>query len=411
MLRSFSRLGGISHVAAPLVVLAASVAVVATACSSGSSAPAVTRSPAPTAVGTAISPPTASGTAVPVSSPQIAGQAGIVDVVFINPSHGWLVRGVPRGQLLVTDDGGTSWKRQYTGEFASQLLQFVDTNNGWMAGCALPVGSSGDCQTQLLTTRDGGNTWTPAASDPVTQGNVLAIGFVSPQDGWVLGERCPSPCDSPATAQLLRTQDGGTTWESLPVADGVPAPVSLQRLDEHTGWVLTKNNVFATRDGGVTWTTAENPCDAVQPIVVLPGQMSFVSEYVGWIGCLIPIGAGMTAGALYRTDDGGATWHVVGHSRELTTALPAGGGTFPPAGIEGLDFLNEQDGWFACGCPFSYLWRTHNGGHDWDSVDVGVEAVGHVLFVDDTHGWAWQSGALLRTIDGGTHWQEVALPP
>jgi len=333
-------------------------------------------------------------------------------VMFINPSHGWLSRGTNKqGELLVTDDGGSSWREQYTSQFAPQLVQFVDANNGWLVGCAAPVGLSSVCQSQLLTSHDGGNTWTPAGSVPVTQGKVVAIGFVGPQDGWVLGERCLPLCDSQAPAQLLRTQDGGTTWESLPVVDGVPAPVSLQRLDGHTAWVLTKNNVFGTRDGGVTWTTAENPCNAVRPIVVLPGQMSFVNEYVGWIGCLVPIGAGMTAGALYRTGDGGATWHVVGLTRELSTALPAGGGTFPPAGIEGLDFLNEQDGWFACGCPYSYLWRTHNGGHDWDSDDVGVEAVGHVLFVDDTHGWAWQSDALLRTTDGGAHWQRLETPP
>jgi photosystem II stability/assembly factor-like uncharacterized protein len=350
---------------------------------------------------TPFSPPAAHWTATSVPSPQIAGQAGIVDVVFINPSHGWLARGTNgQGELLVTDDGGTSWKKQYTSEFAPQLIQFVDANNGWLAGCAVPVGLSSDCETQLLATRDGGNTWTPATSAPVIQGKVVAIGFVSQQDGWVLG----------APGQLLRTQDGGTRWESVPVLDGVTTPVSLQRLDEHIGWVLTKDAVLATRDGGATWTTAANPCNAMQPIVVLPGQMSFSDEHVGWIGCDIPIGAGTTAGALYRTGDGGATWHLVGLTPELSTALPAGAGTVP-AGIEGLDFLNEQDGWFACGCAYSGLWRTHNGGHDWDLVDVGLEDVNHVLFVDDAHGWAWGFGPPLRTADGGADWQKVELPP
>ncbi len=342
-------------------------------------------------------------TAIPVPSSRIAGQPGIVAVVFINSSHGWLARGANgQGELFVTDDGGTSWTEEYRGETAPQVIEFVDARNGWMAGCVLPAGLSGDCQTQLRWTQDGGNTWTPETSLPIPQGKAIAIGFVNRQDGWVLTEQCLPMCGDQAPAQLLRTHDGGTTWEPLPLLDGATAPVSLRRLDEHTGWVLTKSIVFATRDGGVTWATAENPCNAVQPGggMFLTGAMSFTDEHVGWIGCYRPIGGGVAAGALYRSGDGGATWHVVGLTPEGGEALPAGVGRLPEAVID-LDFLNEQDGWFACACPRSGVWRTHNGGHDWDLVDVGHSAISHLLFVDDAHGWAWGSGVLMSTIDGG----------
>lgn len=387
----------------PLVLL---LLLLGAACSSSGSnknqpsslvASAIATSVASPAV-TPFSPPAGSATSIPSS--QIAGQAGITAIVFINPSRGWLARGVTgHGELLVTDDGGTSWRKQYTTEFAPRLIQFMDANNGWLAGCAVPVGLSNDCEMQLLATRDGGNTWTPAASAPLTQAKVVAIGFVSPQDGWVLG----------APAQLRSTHDGGTTWESLPVV-GMTAPVSLQRLDANIGWVLTKDNVFATRDGGVTWTTAENPCTALQPIVVLPGQMSFADAHVGWIGCDVPIGAGMTAGALYRSSDGGATWNLVASTPKPSEPLPAGVGTFP-AGVEDLDFLNEQDGWFTCGCARSGVWRTRNGGRDWNFVDVGLDGISRMLFVDDMDAWAWGFGPPLRTTDGGAHWQKADLPP
>lgn len=353
-----------------------------------------------------------SPTATPVPSPRVAGQPGIVDVVFIDASHGWLVRGVSgEGQLFVTDDGGTSWTKQYASQTTPQSVQFTDALNGWAAGCVLPVGLSGDCETQLLATIDGGITWTPAISAPITQGKVVSIGFVGPRDGWVLGKSCPSLCDSQAPAKLVRTGDGGATWESLPVLDGVAAPVSLERLDELVGWVLTNNQIFGTRDGGVTWTTAENPCNEEQPrdSKVLPTQMSFVDAQVGWIGCFLPIGAGMSAGALYRTGDGGATWQLVAITPEGSTALPSGVGILP-TGVVDVDFLNERNGWFACGCPYSGVWQTQDGGSNWDRVDLGSSGVGHVLFVDEAHGWAWGLGALSKTTDGGAHWQDVQLP-
>jgi photosystem II stability/assembly factor-like uncharacterized protein len=326
--------------------------------------------------------------------------------MFINPSHGWLARGTNgRGELLVTDDGGTSWKTQYTSELAPQFIQFVDANNGYLAGCAVPVGLSSDCQTQLLASHDGGSTWTPVASPPMTQGKVVAIEFVSPQDGWVLGALCQASC-ADARAQLFRTSDGGVTWSQVALPDG-RHPRSVQRVDSHHAWVVTEDDILVTQDGGGNWTRVTNPCGGFRV-----GPLDFVDGLHGWLGCTGPGAASTAPKTLYQTLDAGHTWELIAATQDASRKYPLGVGELSIGGsLTDIHFFDAKTGWLALDGPQSFLYHTDDGGHTWNAVDDGVGGgIAHLFFTDPVHGWAW-GGVLLSTTDGGAHWQKIELPP
>lgn len=83
-----------------------------------------------------------------------------------------------------------------------------------------------------------------------------SVTFVSPQTGWVLGT---APCRGATCLSLLRTNDGGRTWSSVPTPPvgfsvGVRGEgVSQVRFaDTANGWAFGPD-LWATHDGGGHW--------------------------------------------------------------------------------------------------------------------------------------------------------------
>jgi photosystem II stability/assembly factor-like uncharacterized protein len=381
--------------------------IVVAACGGRSSVP---RLSLPTTA-TVLSAPTP----LPPDPSSVPPTARNYSVYFLNAAHGWLGRGASQeGQLLVTLDGGASWAQQYHGEVTPQVTDFVDDENGWIAGCVIATGISGRCKTPLLATHDGGKTWTRVTS--YAGGQIVGIRFLSSRDGWVLADSCQAPCGV-APAQLFRTDDGGVTWSELHLPDGANGPLSVQRLNANTAWVVTQGSIVITRDGGANWTAVANPCHLPQPNLgsdFYGGPLDFVDATHGWLGCTSRNGGGgMAAKTLYQTLDGGFTWQLVGATQTASNKNPPGVGELSEGGTAtDIHFFNATTGWLDLDGPQSFLYHTDDGGRTWSAVDDGVGGgIAHLFFTDPTHGWAWGSVALLRTTDGGAHWQRSEVPP
>jgi photosystem II stability/assembly factor-like uncharacterized protein len=134
-----------------------------------------------------------------------------------------------------------------------------------------------------------------------------------------------------------------------------------------------------------------------------PAAIDFVSPTKGWA---IELSAG-GAYALIQTADSGRTW-----TRQLV-GQAAGRAAY-------LRFFDSADGVFALTGAQAEIFSTHDGGRSWSAHQL-LDPSSFVMsldFVDSTNGWLLvrtetptaTSGALMRTIDGGSTWTSLGQP-
>jgi hypothetical protein len=101
------------------------------------------------------------------------------------------------------------------------------------------------------------------AAEPAVPANFAAtsVTFIGTRTGWVLGQ-AGTPGDCPIIKQdctsIARTDDGGTTWQGVPAPvtgapDGSAGVSQIRFLNNDDGWAFGPE-LFATQDGGQTWT-------------------------------------------------------------------------------------------------------------------------------------------------------------
>lgn len=232
------------------------------------------------------------------------------DVGAISRDTAYLLAAGPADMSRVykTTDGGASWTLQFQNADPAgfyDCLAFWDGRRGAVYGDAL------NGQLAILTTADGGETWTrvpPEGLPPARpgEGGFAASGLclvAGPNGtGWIA-------TGAADTARVLTTRDYGATWSV--VATPVPAATAagltaISFRDSQHGLVVGGDigrpdsigiGVAVTVDGGATWTLAGSPriAGAYYGGMYVPGATRPVAVAVG------------PKGADYSLDDG-ATW-------------------------------------------------------------------------------------------------------
>jgi photosystem II stability/assembly factor-like uncharacterized protein len=227
---------------------------------------------------------------------------------FLDTEHGWWVQGLgsdgiggPRPVALWrTNDRGGKWERlDASGVPAAggQIgLRFLDPRHGVMVVNSPPNSS-------LLVTDDGGETWRAASSF-----DSPGLGIKEPAwaSVYVHGRRMTAVvtgATAPVSSLVSFSDDDGQTWSRpLPTpfvlrgARGLPGPVMDERgrlvaLDDRTLW--------SSPDNGITWRSR---------IAVLPGGLRAIDAIVAAAGALyVPATDGMGVRVL-RSLDGGVHW-------------------------------------------------------------------------------------------------------
>lgn len=237
---------------------------------------------------------------------------GGVEVQSTDATHGWVLvhEGMAMGSeavaLLHTKDGGASWTTvteanpqvsapgQLPFGGAKSGVSFSDEAHGWLTGYQPVEGHA-----YLWTTADGGVTWQAgdlefprdyAGSELTT----LPPVFFSSAEGIL-----PGNFNGQNRATIFYvTHDGGKTWTpGAPLAWPTENGFVWSFPDVKHGFATDGANLFATADGGSSWTEV-----ATDRSLAGTTQLCFVSDQVGWA-------AGDTS--LLKTVDGGKTWTTV----------------------------------------------------------------------------------------------------
>ncbi|MDT4952002.1 MAG: hypothetical protein QOJ02_140 [Acidobacteriota bacterium] len=276
-----------------------------------------------------------------------------------------------------------AWKAQRSGALSwLHAVYFLDENRGWA------VGGSG----VLLSTTDGGKVW--RALPRPAEDALHDVYFSDERNGWLVCERSIYDLktnDEPRT-YLLRTADGGVTWNKVNVI-GKDVDARLVRAlftSEGRGWAFGEAGaLYTTRDGGANWERQRVPTR----YLLLGGW--FLNAEQGWL-----VGAGAT---LLQTSDGGETWHT----GALLGLAPVSNNNAEAVRVRftAASFVDKRKGW-AVGAE-GRVFATRDGGRTWAAQVSNVASdLSDVKFLDEFEGWAvGAQGTLIHTTDGGVHWR------
>jgi len=249
--------------------------------------------PAATPTATAL-PPTALPTTAPTSTPntgpwkvtrQVQYEQSTYLAGFLDDSFGIMVG--YNGAVYYSADGGQNWSQGHNTSYCRFGLDIVDQQTAWNCGNAGHV--------RLST--DGGKNWQAVADFGSSEPDQCRfLSFLDARTGWA------------AAPQLLgATTDGGTTWNTLALPQGIKDVTAIALRTAAEGYLLdTTGTVFVTTDGGQTWTTrslglADNEKLAVAKAPT--AAMRFTDAQNGMV--VFHLKAGVFSA---RTIDGGRTW-------------------------------------------------------------------------------------------------------
>ena len=381
---------------------------------------------------------------------------GVAGAAFVDAHRGLAVcGGVPATdmqakELYATGDGGASWQRRArTSNRASGRgtgLPWVGATDG-LTLVTPRVAFMSASRAGAYKTADGGRSWRTVLFTDDTF-DVGDMSWLSPKRGYVVL----------AGSGLAATADGGRHWRQLyPRPPGSPqGPIAFSTSRAGVG-VATgglfgdPGAIVATGDGGASWVvrgllpkvfvqqlvrvsgsrvfavaTARTRIGPGQPrlfrsdddgrrwrlVKMFPGE-SFAS--LSFVGARLGFLAG-SSGRLYTSDDGGASWSLRARGKPLAQPV----------------FLSSSKG-FAIGVARTpSLLITHDGGRSWQQQRVAINGFRPLALASLGRDEVWimggicvptgrvvprkgpeckpSGGALLRTSDGGRHWQLVRLP-
>ena len=207
--------------------------------------------------------------------------------------------------IITSGDGGETWTRQFFDPDRQQAVMdiyFTDENNG------VAIGSYG----LDLWTRDGGQTWEDATVDPENDFHLNSLVRFSDGRRLIAGE----------AGYSYRSYDDGETWEAIEM----PYQGSMWgALKTNGGCVLfygLRGHVLESCDFGSSWTELETGSEA---------SISGAAEYDGLV-----VLASNSGTVLIRDDRGHFSVHHHSSGVDFSAVISLGDGNFLLAGEDGV---------------------------------------------------------------------------
>ena len=204
-----------------------------------------------------------------------------VDAIDAQTAYVMSIGNGPASRIYKTTDAGKTWNLQFKNE---DEKAFLDAMSFWDANHGIAFGDSVDEQFYILTTADGGRTWSrvPTTNLPPAQENEGAfaasgtnIALFGKSHAWI-------GTGAATKSRVLHTSDGGRTWQvaETPLASGPSSGIfSIAFRDAKHGVIAggdykkeseAVNNLAMTNDGGVTWTLVKGLSGFRSVVAYLP---------------------------------------------------------------------------------------------------------------------------------------------
>lgn len=274
---------------------------------------------------------------------------------FLDSATGWVVG--ERGTILRTSNGAQNWTSVSLPTGADMAdIEMAGYSRGWVLANEFSPDSA-TFGSRIFRTSNGGNQWTLLGHYDQF---LLCIDFIDSLNGFA----------GTIDGKILRTLDGGDTWEATEIDSSAFAPWPVRHIEFFSathgfgmgGQRDLAGTIWVTTDGGLNWKPKAVTSEPVYAIHY------FDSLRIMCAGGDPDFGAGMAT-----TTDGGVIWNY--------SYLGIWGE------VRGLGFRTAWEGWSPLGFAGTYM-HTTDGGTTWTwTTAPNSTAVFDIAFPDSLTGY------------------------
>ena len=290
-----------------------------------------------------------------------------------------------QGDLFRSTNGGRSWELRRIGvSYCYQVAVHPRSS-----GTVFAATTSG-----IYRSANGGAAWSRVSQGLPRKYGATLIAFDPSREDRLFAWIQQAGFDPPQVGELVRSNDGGTTWQKLPGGPQQNQRIQSLAVDPRqpqTLYASVNRGVYKSVDGGRTWKPTALSSVAVYTLKMHAG---LGDVYAG------------TGRGLFRSHDGGATWvrYSQGLEGAAVVALAFSPSPAPTVYAGVVDF-----------CERAGVFKSVDAGSSWSFSGRGISAllVASVA-VDPTNPnvlWVIASQVAFRSADRGRTWARVSPGP
>jgi photosystem II stability/assembly factor-like uncharacterized protein len=219
-----------------------------------------------------------------------------------------------RGHILVSRDAGVTWTQAEVPTRATLTgVSLYDLTRGWAVGH----------DAIILRTRDGGLSWEIVYAAPEEERPLLDVWFENAEHGVAVG----------AYGYFLETRDGGDTWQPREISDNDYHLNHIAAASSGRLYIAAEaGTVYRSDDAGRSWEKLASPYEGS-----FFGTLPMGEQRVYLYGL---------RGHLFHSDDAGVNWQPIGTRTRslLTSGIRIHGNGVLFTGMGGTMLLGEDDG-------------------------------------------------------------------
>lgn len=219
-----------------------------------------------------------------------------------------------RGHVLISEDLGTSWQQSDVPTRAMlTAVYFHDPSLGWAVGH----------DSVILRTTDGGTTWEREYWAPEEEAPFFDVWFSDAENGVAIG----------AYGSYFTSSDGGVSWDFQPIGDADWHLHQISQAADGRLYIAAEAGVaYRSDDNGATWTELPSPYEGS-----FFGVLPLDDDVVLLFGL---------RGHLFRSEDAGESWSPIetGTVAMLTDGIRLTDGRIVITGLGGTLLVSEDGG-------------------------------------------------------------------